>query len=82
MTWDPQHPVNNLEQGCWGINPKVAFEEPFDLESRQFYKELDTTLVFKGRLVITGANIIYLRKKFLKELEKIAAVKHKNISKV
>ena len=60
MTWDPQHPVNNLEQGCWGINPKVAFEEPFDLESRQFYEALDTALVFKGRLVITGANL-YLK---------------------
>jgi len=36
--------------------------------------------VYNEQLVITGANIIYLRKKFLKEIQKYAAIKHKNIS--
>ena len=33
-------------------------------------------------MVITGANIIYLRKKFLKEIENIAIIKHRNISEI
>lgn len=36
--------------------------------------------IYNEQLAITGANIIYLRKKFLKEIEKIAAEKHKVIS--
>ncbi len=36
--------------------------------------------VYNEQLVITGSNIIYLRKKFLKEIEKIAAEKHQIIS--
>lgn len=36
--------------------------------------------VYNEQLVITGSNIIYLRKKFLKEMEKIASEKHKIIS--
>lgn len=36
--------------------------------------------IYNEQLVITGANIIYLRKKFLKEMEKIASEKHKLIS--
>ena len=36
--------------------------------------------IYNDQLVITGANIIYLRKKYLKEIEKIAAQKHKIIS--
>lgn len=36
--------------------------------------------IYNEQLVITGANIIYLRKKYLKEIEQIAAVKHKTIS--
>ena len=35
--------------------------------------------IYNEQLVITGANIIYLRKKYLKEIEKIAAQKHKII---
>lgn len=43
---------------------------------------IDTTLldIYNEQLVITGANIIFLRKKFLKEIEKIASEKHKLIS--
>ncbi len=43
---------------------------------------IDETLfdIYNDQLVILGANIIYLRKKFLKELEKLAVIKHKLIS--
>lgn len=43
---------------------------------------VDETLfdIYNEQLVITGANIIFLRKKFLKEIEKIATQKHKIIS--
>lgn len=41
----------------------------------------DTLLdVYNEQMVITGANIILVRKKFLNELEKIAILKHKSIS--
>ena len=36
--------------------------------------------VYNEQLVITGSNIIYLRKKFLREIEKIAIEKHRTIS--
>lgn len=36
--------------------------------------------IYNEQLVITGANIIYLRKKYLNEIEKIAAEKHAIIS--
>lgn len=36
--------------------------------------------IYNEQLAIAGANIIYLRKKFLKEIEKIASEKHKIIS--
>lgn len=36
--------------------------------------------VFNEQLVITGSNIIYLRKKFLKEIEQLAKEKHRIIS--
>jgi len=44
--------------------------------------EIDKTLleIYNEQLVITGANIIFLRKKFLKEIEKFAVEKHKTIS--
>jgi len=43
---------------------------------------LNNTLldVYNEQLVITGSNIIYLRKKFLKEIERIAYEKHRIIS--
>lgn len=43
---------------------------------------IDETLlnIYNDQLVITGANIVYLRKKFLKEIEYIAKLKHSNIS--
>lgn len=43
---------------------------------------IDETLlsIYNEQIVITGANIIFLRKKFLKEIEKIAINKHQIIS--
>lgn len=58
------------------------------IQKNNFLKDLakgntfDETLleVYNEQLVIAGSNIIYLRKKFLKEIEKIAKEKHKIIS--
>lgn len=36
--------------------------------------------VYNEQMVILGSNIIYLRKKYLKEIEKLAKLKHLNIS--
>lgn len=45
------------------------------------YKPNDTLFeVYNEQLTILGSNIIYLRKKFLKEIEKIAQEKHLTIS--
>ena len=45
-------------------------------------ESIDETLleIYNEQIAITGANIIFLRKKFLKEIEKIAAEKHFIIS--
>lgn len=40
-----------------GIQPLYSYDEDFDHESRLFYANLDTTLVFKGNLKITGKNL-------------------------
>ncbi|MPM86962.1 DNA replication and repair protein RecF [bioreactor metagenome] len=46
------------------------------------YNQDETLLeVYNEQLAILGSNIIFLRKKFLKELEKIAKEKHLNISR-
>ena len=37
--------------------------------------------VYNEQLSVTGSNLIYIRKKYLKEIEKIAQEKHKTISK-
>jgi len=46
----------------------------------QFPSNLEMLDVFNTQLAISGANIIYLRQKFLKEIEKIAVEKHSTIS--
>lgn len=47
------------------------------------YSQNDTLFeVYNEQLTILGSNIIYLRKKFLKEIEKIAQGKHSTISGV
>lgn len=54
------------------------------IQKNNFLKEYNgnTTLldVYNEQLTILGSNIIYLRKKFLKEIEKIAEKKHSQIS--
>ena len=54
------------------------------IQKNNFLKEglINETLldVYNEQLTITGSNIIYLRKKFLKEIEKIAKEKHLIIS--
>ena len=58
------------------------------IQKNNFLKDLakgntfDETLleVYNEQLAITGSNIIFLRKKFLKEIEKIAIEKHRIIS--
>jgi DNA replication and repair protein RecF len=54
------------------------------IQKNNFFKEgmTDEKLldVLNEQLVITGSNIIFLRKKFLTEIEKIAAEKHRTIS--
>lgn len=58
------------------------------IQKNNFLKELvkgiqlDETLleVYNEQLAITGSNIIFLRKKFLKEIERIAKEKHRIIS--
>ncbi len=54
------------------------------IQKNNFLKDFDgnqTLLdVYNEQLTILGSNIIYLRKKFLKEIEKIAQQKHSTIS--
>lgn len=54
------------------------------IQKNNFLKDYDhneTLLeVYNEQLAVLGSNIIYLRKKFLKEIEKIAQEKHLNIS--
>ena len=63
---------------------RLSVYDKFRIQKNNLLKNdfIDDTLleIYNEQLVITGANIIYLRKKFLKEIEKIAAVKHKKIS--
>lgn len=62
--------------------------EKIRVQKNNFLKEVANTGqvneilldVYNEQLVITGSNIIYLRRKFLHELEKIAMKKHKTIS--
>ena len=59
-------------------------DDKFRIQKNNLLKNdiIDETLleIYNEQLAITGANIIFLRKKFLNEMEKIAADKHKIIS--
>ena len=67
---------------------RLSKYEKIRIQKNNFLKELikganlDETLleVLNEQLVITGSNIIYLRIKFLAEIERIAREKHKTIS--
>lgn len=57
---------------------KIKIQKNNLLKNEKFDKNLFD--VYNEQLAITGSNIIYLRKKFLKEIEKIAQQKHSKIS--
>ena len=65
-------------------NERLAKYEKIRIQKNNLLKNeiIDETLleILNDQLVITGANIIFLRKKFLKEIEKLASEKHKVIS--
>jgi DNA replication and repair protein RecF len=84
----PEHRRDWLDRAISQIYP--AYEERLNkydkirVQKNNLLKTevIDNTLldIYKDQLVITGANIIFLRKKFLKELEKITYEKHSTIS--
>lgn len=43
-------------------------------------RQIDLLSVFDEQIIITGSNLIFLRQKFLKEIQKLAKQKHKDIS--
>lgn len=65
-------------------NERLSKYEKIRIQKNNLLKNdiIDEALleIYNEQLVITGANIIFLRKKFLKEIEALAAEKHKTIS--
>lgn len=60
---------------------KVRIQKNNLLKEYNQYNNNETLLeVYNEQLTVLGSNIIYLRKKFLKEMEKIAQKKHSTIS--
>ncbi len=61
---------------------KIRIQKNNYLKSLKFSSDLDENILFvwNTQLVTTGSNIVYLRTKFLKELQKIATLKHTEIS--
>lgn len=57
---------------------KIRIQKNNLLKNEKFDKSLFN--VYNEQLAIAGSNIIYLRRKFLNEIEKIAQIKHKEIS--
>ena len=70
------------------FDERLSKYDKIRIQKNNFLKELikgatlDETLldVLNEQLAVTGSNIIYLRKKFLKEIEKTAREKHRIIS--
>jgi len=86
----PQDRRDWLDRAISQIYPaydeRLSVYDKFRIQKNNLLKNeyIDESLldIYNEQLVITGANIIYLRKKFLKEIENIAGIKHKNISKI
>lgn len=57
---------------------KIRIQKNNLLKNEKFDRSLFD--VYNEQLAIAGSNIIYLRRKFLNEIEKIAQIKHKEIS--
>lgn len=89
---NPQDRRDWLDRAISQIYPayddRLSKYDKIRIQKNNFLKDaaktgnFNTTLldVYNEQLVITGSNIIYLRKKFLKEIEKIAKEKHLIIS--
>lgn len=89
---NPQDRRDWLDRAISQIYPayddRLLKYEKIRVQKNNFLKEVaktgnfnETLLdVYNEQLVITGSNIIYLRKKFLNEIEKIATEKHRIIS--
>ena len=88
----PQDRRNWLDRAISQIYPayddRISKYDKIRIQKNNFLKECAKTGqtnfalldVFNEQLSITGSNIIYVRKKFLKEIEKIASTKHRTIS--
>ena len=63
---------------------RVSKYEKIRIQKNNLLKQdiIDSALldIYNEQLVVTGSNIIFLRKKFLKEIAEIAAKKHRTIS--
>ncbi len=79
---------NAISQIYPAYDERLTKYDKIRIQKNNFLKECaktgiinDTLLsVFNDQLSITGSNIIFLRKKYLREIEKIAKSKHKSIS--
>lgn len=84
----PQDRRDWLDRAISQIYPaydeRLSVYDKFRIQKNNLLKNerIDESLldIYNEQLVITGANIIFLRKKFLKEIEKIASEKHSAIS--
>ena len=84
----PQDRRDWLDRAISQIYPaydeRLSKYEKIRIQKNNLLKDefIDETLldIYNEQLVITGANIIFLRKKFLKEIEKISHKKHRIIS--
>ena len=84
----PQDRRDWLDRAITQIYPaydeRLSVYDKFRVQKNNLLKSefIDENLldVYNEQMVITGANIVYLRKKFLKEIEVIASKKHKVIS--
>lgn len=73
-----------ISQVYSAYDDRLSVYDKFRIQKNNLLKNdfIDETLldIYNEQLVITGANIIYLRKKFLKEIERFAVLNHKKIS--
>jgi len=84
----PEDRRNWLDRAISQIYPaydeRLAKYDKIRIQKNNLLKQdiIDEALydIYNEQLVITGANIIFLRKKYLKEIEKIASQKHSTIS--
>ena len=84
----PQDRRDWLDRAITQIYPaydeRLSVYDKFRVQKNNLLKSefIDEALldIYNEQMVITGANIIYLRKKFLKEIEVVASQKHKVIS--